>query len=94
MCAASLALCLLILSGLVYPQMVDHAAHHAHHQATTHATALCAWLCAAGQALDAIDVGFLSEIGPSIVLLLTLPEGRPLTTGCCSASRGPPPLIS
>jgi hypothetical protein len=88
--AASLAVCLLILSGLVYPQTVAHAAHHAHHQATTHATALCAWLCAAGQALEAADVIFGSVASPSIVLPIPQPERHPPSIHSSLSSRGPP----
>lgn len=88
--AASVALCLLLLTGVAYPQTVAHAAHHAHHHATTHGTALCAWLCAAGQAVDTTDLRFESERGPSAVLSSTDPEQHPLTVPWSSTSRGPP----
>ena len=50
-----LALWLVALSGIVYPQLTAHMAQHAHHNAATHATALCPWL---GTAADAVgDIG-------------------------------------
>ena len=62
--AVGLAVCILLLSGLVYPQAVAHAAHHAHHKAATHATALCTWMCAAGQGLEAIQIVLHAHIQP------------------------------
>lgn len=53
--AIGLAVCLLALSGLMYPQTIAHAAHHAHHKAATHSTALCTWMCAAGQAQETVS---------------------------------------
>ena len=50
-----LALWLVALSGIVYPQLTVHMAQHAHRNAATHATALCSWL---GTAADAFgDIG-------------------------------------
>lgn len=60
--AVGLALCLLILSAVMYPQTVAHAAHHAHHKAATHSTALCTWMCAAGQAQEHISFYFQIEM--------------------------------
>jgi hypothetical protein len=60
--AVGLVLCLLVLSGLMYPQTVAHAAHHAHHKAATHSTALCTWMCAAGQAQEHVSYNFQVEI--------------------------------
>lgn len=60
--AIGLAACLLILSGVMYPQTVAHAAHHAHHKAATHSTALCTWMCAAGQAQEHVSYNFQVEI--------------------------------
>ncbi|HKN85394.1 MAG TPA: hypothetical protein VJV04_00905 [Nitrospiraceae bacterium] len=59
--AVGLAVCLLILSGVMYPQTVAHAAHHAHHKAATHSTALCTWMCAAGQAQETVSFNFQIE---------------------------------
>lgn len=60
--AVGLALCLLVLSGVMYPQTVGHAAHHAHHKAATHSTALCTWMCAAGQAQEYVSYNFQVEM--------------------------------
>ena len=49
-----LALWLVALSGIVYPQLTAHMAQHEHHNAATHATALCSWLCAAGQTAESV----------------------------------------
>jgi hypothetical protein len=59
--ALGLGFCLLVLSGLMYPQTVAHAAHHAHHKAATHSTALCTWMCAAGQAQELVSFNFQIE---------------------------------
>ncbi|MFO0706891.1 MAG: hypothetical protein U0412_08555 [Nitrospira sp.] len=85
-----LAAWLLLLSGLVYPQLAAHASEHAHHAATTHATALCSWLCAAGQT---------AEYTPPprfLVADLSSPAWRPVSHVAgflfviASGSRGPP----
>jgi len=47
---------LVVLSGIVYPQLTGHIAQHEHHGAATHATALCSWLCIAGDAVNGIVV--------------------------------------
>jgi len=60
--AIGLAACLLMLSGVMYPQTVAHAAHHAHHKAATHSTALCTWMCAAGQAQEHVSYNFQIEM--------------------------------
>ena len=51
-----LALWLVALSGIVYPQLTAHMAQHAHHNAATHATALCSWLCMAADAVEGTSV--------------------------------------
>lgn len=89
--AAGLTAFLLILSGMVYPQTLAHAAHHAHHDAAMHGTALCAWLCTAGQALETADIVFEAVPGPVTTVLATRPVQHPLTHRSSSASRGPPP---
>ena len=67
-----LALWLVALSGIVYPQLTAHMAQHAHHKAATHATALCSWLCIAADAVEstAVDIApvryvtFLEQVSP------------------------------
>ena len=68
----SLALCLLLLSGLIYIQTVPHTFHHSHHQAATHSTALCSWLCAAGQVLDGAPVFIQTTSAPLSVMGLAV----------------------
>jgi hypothetical protein len=81
---------LLLLSGLMYPLTVPHAAHHAHHNAATHATVLCNWMCAAGQAVD----GPAAQIQSHLTLLSFSDHpgsddpGR--EAGSLPLSRGPP----
>jgi len=55
-----LALWLVALSGIVYPQLTAHMAQHAHHNAATHATALCSWLCTAADAVE----GTVVDVAP------------------------------
>jgi len=90
--ALSLALCLLTLSGLVFPQAVRHAGHHAHHQAATHASALCTWMCAAGQGLESVVLIVNESVSPvttlDVVTTGTIDGMIPLP----SQSRGPPLL--
>ena len=51
-----LALWLVALSGIVYPQLTSHMGQHEHHNAATHATALCSWLCIAADAVEGTSV--------------------------------------
>src|SRR5207237_8969715 len=91
--AVGLAVCLLLLSGLVYPQTVAHAAHHAHHKAATHATALCSWMCAAGQVLEGVSFGLHTHTGP--VSLTGIPlSHEPSRPGLRSYSTRGPPVFS
>jgi hypothetical protein len=59
--AGILSLWLVVLSGLVYPQLTSHLDRHAHHNAATHATALCSWLCIAGDAVGTNPVDVAPE---------------------------------
>ena len=51
-----LALWLVALSGIVYPQLIAHMGQHEHHNKATHATALCSWLCIAADAVEGPSV--------------------------------------
>ncbi|MBM4121002.1 MAG: hypothetical protein FJ249_00185 [Nitrospira sp.] len=88
--AVGLTVCLLLLSGLVYVQAMEHAAHHAHHQAATHASALCSWMCAAGQSLEGITVAFHADLSP--LALVDPPAAQDLLTTVLPSpvTRGPP----
>jgi hypothetical protein len=77
-----LALWLVALTGIVYPQLTAHMVQHEHHNAATHATALCSWLCMAADAgegtsvhLKPIDqVDFIEQefLGPQISAVLSV----------------------
>ena len=88
--ALSLALCLLTLSGLVFPQAVTHAGHHAHHQAATHASALCTWMCAAGQGLESVTFLVNESIAPVTTLDVAVPDTVDGIVSPPLQSRGPP----
>jgi len=88
--AVGLAVCLLLLSALVYPQTVAHAAHHAHHKAATHATALCSWMCAAGQVLEGIQVVLQTDFAPILFAALPVFHEPCNNITLVSSSRGPP----
>jgi hypothetical protein len=90
--ALSLALCLLTLSGLVFPQAVTHAGHHAHHQAATHTSALCTWMCAAGQGLESVVLLVNESISPATTLDVVSTDAMDGIVLPPSQSRGPPLL--
>jgi hypothetical protein len=88
--AVGVTVCLLLLSGLAYPQTVTHAGHHAHHTAKTHASVLCSWMCAAGQVFEGATVVLQSDRGPvSFASLIVLQEPVSAVHHTVS-SRGPP----
>lgn len=90
--AVGLTVCLLLLSGLAYPQTVAHAGHHAHHTAKTHASVLCSWMCAAGQVFEAAAVLISSDrapVGFASVQSVSEPTSAVHRT---ASSRGPPSL--
>jgi Tfp pilus assembly protein PilV len=88
--ALVLLLSLLALSGVMAAQSVEHAAHHAHHRAAVHASALCAWMCAAGQALETNAIvfqGHLAIVNGWVSSPAHAPATYPLDF---TATRGPP----
>lgn len=88
--AVGLSLCLLLLSGLVYVQAMEHAHHHAHHQAATHASVLCSWMCAAGQSLEGDAFVFQVDFGPLALADLPVAHEPLSAVRLSSVSRGPP----
>jgi len=84
---------LVLLSGLVYPQLSAHAAHHAHHNAATHATALCSWLCAAGQTAEGVVHSGLTSHGTSSPAIEFAPLITDVSTYLPTVSRGPPSVV-
>jgi len=92
-CIWALAGCLLLAAGALYPLTVPHAAHHGHHSASTHASALCAWLCAAGQAVEAQAASL-----DAAVLLIAASWQSPIDLTPASSpetapARGPPDTL-
>lgn len=75
MAAGVLACWLVLLSGIVYPQLTSHAAKHAHHNAATHATALCSWLCVAADSVLSLAV-VISPVEPVTPIVRTSHEAR------------------
>jgi hypothetical protein len=88
--ASVLIVCLLVLAGLVYPQVVPHEAHHAHHGAVNHGTALSAWLCAAGQALEGAQIILESRLAPASIVPAAAAHVLRLVALLSPLSRGPP----
>ena len=74
--ALSLAACFLFVSVVLSGQAASHSLHHAAHKAATHSSALCSWLCAAGQVLQAYE---FEVSGPFFSLDLVVPVD-PTTT--------------
>ena len=91
--AVGLVVSLLLLTGAVYAQTVEHAAHHAHHQAATHATVLCSWMCAAGQVLEGVEVAFRVSIEPLALAAVQTAQQPASAVYLSSVSRGPPLLF-
>lgn len=91
--AVGLALCLLILSGVMYPQTVAHAAHHAHHKAATHSTALCTWMCAAGQAQEQVSFNFQIELEVAFLGSAFIAQQPVELHLVVPATRGPPSFL-
>lgn len=87
--AAGLLLFLAATTGLT----VAHEIKHAHHMPGMHGTGLCAWLCAAGQGVQA-DALWLD--GESMPLRLAAPgsDGHRASLSLTThLSRGPPSFL-
>ena len=91
--AIGLVACLLMLSGVMYPQTVAHAAHHAHHKSATHSTALCTWMCAAGQAQETVSFNFQIE-SEAVHLVDSFLVPQPIQLSFSTlTTRGPPSFL-
>ena len=90
--AVGVAVCLLLLSGLAYPQTVAHAGHHAQHTAKTHASALCSWMCAAGQVCEGTAIVFQTDRSPIAVVAIIVVHEPASIVHSATPSRGPPSL--
>jgi hypothetical protein len=91
--AALVVLCILVVGGLASAGSVTHESHHAHHQKATHSTALCAWMCAAGTALDS-DVPLIQIETDPLEFTSILQSGDPATGFCRTFSSRAPPSFS
>lgn len=58
----ALLLCLVLVNGFMAAPSVAHTGHHATHHAGVHGTGICAWLCAAGQAIESSSIDFDSVL--------------------------------
>jgi hypothetical protein len=84
---------LVLLSGVVYPQLAAHAEQHAHHSATTHANALCSWLCAAGQTAEGSAPPALAPVAGASPAIQREYSVFRLSSVSLADSRGPPFLV-
>lgn len=89
LCSSFVAI-LLLLGGLLQSQSVAHSLHHIDHNATTHAKAICSWMCAAGLALQGIQLNLDGphEVVGNIDLLPSHPNRHGTTP--LPLSRAPP----
>lgn len=89
----SLLVCLVLVNGFMAAPSVVHAERHGNHQAGTHSTGLCAWLCVAGQGIEAssVDVESTFSLVERVVPRCDDQYARP----CASFIfvRGPPQLL-
>lgn len=86
----SLLVCLVLASGLMSASSAGHLSHHSGHHPSTHATGPCAWLCAAGQAVESglvhLDVHHRSAVRVDWLTRDAFTASVPLRTWF----RGPP----
>jgi len=92
--ALLLVLCLLAVGGLASAQSISHETHHAHHHKAAHATVLCNWMCAAGQAGEAMTVLVPSDVVPYEIIELRFEADLQNTFSSPVATRGPPLLFA
>jgi len=90
---AFLVTCLVVVSGVLTAQAVEHSHHHSQHHQGTHATLLCTWFCAAGQTLETDQV----LVDGPVESLLRIDHWRPLSRQefliILPVSRGPPSCL-
>lgn len=82
--------CYVALNGWLPFRAMGHAQEHSHHTAETHATALCSWLCAGGQVVQASEPILGSKTQLVEVLKLSTPSVSPAILNLSPLSRGPP----
>lgn len=89
--AWTLAVGLLLLLGTTTGSAFAHDIQHAgHHSAGMHSQGICAWMCAAGTALDGIGPS-LDPQGRSVESIIPAsPQAPALSLPSTSESRAPP----
>ncbi|MEW6245541.1 MAG: hypothetical protein AB1555_02400 [Nitrospirota bacterium] len=82
----------IVLAATTGSAVAHDLQHAAHHGAGLHSTGICAWMCAAGQALGEIPAVFQIDRVP--LRFRSLPTFQePLEIACrAPGSRGPPAL--
>jgi len=87
--AASLALCLFLVSTLLTAATAKHATH-AGHDNTTHQQTWCGWSCAAGQAVQAPSLEPALAFSPVSTTEPFRPNNSSLLLTVPPQSRAPP----
>lgn len=84
------ALCLFVMTGLVYPATIPQQAHHGSDHASAHTTPVCAWLCMVGPGGPVEAVAMPSA--PSAQPLWIAPRLAPVSSPAEQSflSRAPP----
>jgi hypothetical protein len=86
----ALLFCIVLVNGLMAAPSVGHAEHHSDHQTTTHSSGVCAWFCAAGEAIGSALVQLNPQLQPSERATVA-PVDTPLPMASFhSRFRGPP----
>lgn len=86
--------CVLFLLTVTTTSAVAHELRHAtHHNAGMHGTGLCAWMCAAGQALTGHHASFSGVPEPCAVVEQATPRQVVGSSPNSFESRGPPRLL-
>ena len=88
--ACFLVLCILLVGGIASAQSVTHGSQHAHHQKATHSTLLCSWMCAAGQAGEAVAVFIPLDVIPHELIEPVSADELQVAFTTLLATRGPP----
>ncbi len=80
----------LVLAATTASAVAHDLRHAAHHTAGLHSTGICAWMCAAGQVLEEVQVALQMDVGlpaRTAIPLFREPSGGVVSP---SASRAPP----
>ena len=88
----TLVTCFLFVGGVLTSQGAAHTLHHAKHKASTHSSIVCSWMCAVGQAADAVEPVLqtpISDVG-LLEAFISAPSAKTPVLGFFS--RGPPIL--